>query len=76
VRRKSVSAVCVEGSLTYRPVLGIQWVVWAVECDSDIGDLFLTCLCCRGIAAMAGHPLETVLLVLCEYFDLFAVSQE
>lgn len=68
----------VEGcfGIACRPVLGIQWVVRAVECDGDTGDFFLVCLCCRGVAAMASRPLEAILLIVRQYFGLLAVSLE
>lgn len=66
----------VEGcfGIACRPVLGIQWVVRAVECDGDVGDFFLACMYCRGIAAMASHTLEAILLVIRKFSNLFAVS--
>ena len=62
--------------IAYRPVLGIQWVVWAVECDGDTGDFFLACLYGRVVATMADHTLKTVLLAIRQCFDLLTVSQE
>lgn len=70
--------LCFRGTLTYRPVLGIQSVIWAIERDDDwrLGAFLLLCWWCRGIVAVAGHALETVLLAICKYFDLLDITKE
>ena len=70
--------LCFRGALTYRPVLGIQWVIWAIERDNNgrLGAFLLLCCCCRNVVAVAGHVLKAILLATCKYFDLLGITKE
>lgn len=55
---------------TYRAILRIQLVVWAIEHDDDwlLGGLLLRCLCRRGVVTVAGRALKTILLCTLSVF--------
>ena len=63
---------------THRPILRVQWVVWAIERDGDwrLDVFFLWRLCCRDVVAVAGNALETILLRSLSVPDFSAVTSD
>jgi hypothetical protein len=62
---------------SYRPILGIQWVVWTIKSDDDrrLRDFLLVYLRWRGVATVTDHTMDAIPLIACEYCDLFTGSQ-